>query len=378
MNNPEALVNPQVLTWARETAGYAIDAVVAELAEPEVSATTIKAWERGEAKPRYSQFEKLTDIYNRSEMLFYCKEPPVDDTLERLGSLPRQIKERLPTKMRFLLREARLRQLYIEKLLPDRELRPIPCKGMANLDADITEIAKTVREQLDISVVEQKRWPDARGALRHWRAALEEEGIWIFFAPFAEDDYDGFYFEDKQYPVIFLNSRKSYEQQIFTLFHELGHVLLAKGGLLAVGEMQLELTGDFLQIERFCSAFATEMLLPEAEVQLTTMPDEDKLQQLATEYKVSQELILRKCRDQGLIEDARFNELLTQWQQDTKPAPLPAKAGVRCECFGYRFTNMVFAAFHRGKLTDFELTEIFNISVDKLEQLELRASEAIA
>lgn len=54
-------VNPDVLRWARETAGFSIKDVVARIKRKRVTAETIAAWERGEESPTYPQLERLVD-----------------------------------------------------------------------------------------------------------------------------------------------------------------------------------------------------------------------------------------------------------------------------------------------------------------------------
>ncbi len=73
-----ALVEPTVLVWARETAGYSIDDVAAKLKkEPE----TIEAWESGEQRPFMGQLRRLSEIYKRSISDFYLPVPPQEPSI---------------------------------------------------------------------------------------------------------------------------------------------------------------------------------------------------------------------------------------------------------------------------------------------------------
>lgn len=300
-------INPVVLTWARETAGYDIDTVVNELNNRTVTADTIRSWEEGADKPFLTQFERLAKIYNRTEMLFYLPKPPLDDTLDRLGSLPTSIKEKLSPQIRFMHREARLKQIYLEELLPEAPpIADIALRGLATLTSDVELLARTVRERLAISIAEQKKWHDTSTALEQWRRAIESTGIWVFFEDFAQAEYDGFYLEDDQYPVIFIDCGLSPARQIFTLFHELGHVLLAKGGILLRSDCEQALAGEYLEIEQFCTDFATEFLVPAADFELSRLDYEAAADACTHQYKVGFEVLLLRAKDLNLGDSGSY------------------------------------------------------------------------
>ena len=63
-------INPTILKWARERAGYGPDATVAGY-KPE----KIAAWESGEKAPTLSQLRNLAEKYHRSALFFTLHEP---------------------------------------------------------------------------------------------------------------------------------------------------------------------------------------------------------------------------------------------------------------------------------------------------------------
>ena len=94
-----------------------------------------------------------------------------------------------------------------------------------------TELAQQTRAYLDISVDTQAGWNSVKEALGNWRENVEEKGIFVFKAAFQNDSVDGFCLVHEQFPVIYLNNSRSSVRQIFSLFHELAHLLLGKNGI---------------------------------------------------------------------------------------------------------------------------------------------------
>ena len=57
-----APINPDLLVWARKTAGYSVEAAAGKLGLKPDKLDTI---ERGSAPPSFAQIEKAADVYMR-------------------------------------------------------------------------------------------------------------------------------------------------------------------------------------------------------------------------------------------------------------------------------------------------------------------------
>jgi transcriptional regulator with XRE-family HTH domain len=63
-------LNPIVLQWARERAGYSLGNIALILKK---DVGTIKGWESGVGSPSYGQLEKLAYQYYKRPLAFYPK-----------------------------------------------------------------------------------------------------------------------------------------------------------------------------------------------------------------------------------------------------------------------------------------------------------------
>lgn len=104
-------INPDVLRWARETAGVEVQSLVRRFPK-------LDAWERGSAKPTVSQLETLSDIYKRPLATFFLSSPPKEPPAPRdFRLLARDQGRTLSKKTRLAMRAARRAQRIYATLL---------------------------------------------------------------------------------------------------------------------------------------------------------------------------------------------------------------------------------------------------------------------
>jgi len=227
-------INPAVLTWARSRAGFS-------LAEAKEHFKNIEAWEDPavESGPSYPQLEKLADKFRTPIAVFFFPEPP---DLEPIGNsfrtMPEPQFELIPRQVRFLLRKAKALQLNLSELNNGRN----PAKNVITRDLSfpvnvgISRMAREVRDYLGIALDQQKGWASSEKALENWRYRLHDFGIFVFKDAFKQGDFSGFCLYDDEFPIIYVNNSTSKTRQIFTLFHELAHLLFHMCGRLPVGK----------------------------------------------------------------------------------------------------------------------------------------------
>lgn len=123
--------------------------------------------------------------------------------------------------------------------------------------------------------------------------------------PLDPEEFRGFALVDPYAPVVFVNGADTLNAQMFTLAHELAHVWLGEPGL---SDVTLR-TRPAVEIERWCNTVAAEMLVPLATIRTEYRPRQplvDELERLATRFRVSTLVILRRIADADFMDRERF------------------------------------------------------------------------
>ena len=369
-------INPTIIKWARERSGYTLQEVAKSLNR---AVATISNWESGAAAPTYVQLEKLADKYKRPIAMFFFPEPPHEtDFVGQLALRSSEI-EQLDPGIRILLRQARARQLSLMEL--NMDANPAETKIFRDLHPQLgdspTELAQQTRAYLDISVDTQAGWNSAKEALGNWRESVEEKGIFVFKAAFQNDSVDGFCLVHEQFPVIYLNNSRSSVRQIFSLFHELAHLLLGENGITRginpVGE----------QIEVFCNQFAAEFLVPSGNLEPRLnypVYNDAAIEELASYYKVSRPVILLRLINQGTLKQNSYRRRAARWTEEYE-SRLEGRAGgespgggnyynTHAVYLGYKFVEFAFSRYHQGQCSMEELADHLNVKAKNLPGLE--------
>ena len=369
-------INPDIIKWARERSGYTLKDVADSVNK---DPGTISDWESGTSAPTYAQLEKLADKCKRPIALFFFPEVPQEpNLLDRLALRSSELEELNP-KIRLLLRQATARQISLMEL--NMGANPAEKKIFrdlhAQLDDSVAEVAHQTREYLDISVETQVSWKSPTEALEIWRNRVEEKGIYVFKDAFQDDFVDGFSLVHDEFPVIYLNNSRPHVRQIFSLFHELAHLLLRRNGVTR----GIKIGGE--KIEPFCNRFAAEFLVPSLDLEARLdFPDYDDtaIWELASDFKVSRPVILLKLIDQRILKPADYERMTKKWKEAhesnlEKAAESKNLGGgdyynTRAVYLGYRFLELAFSRYHQGGCSIEELAEHLNVKVKNLPGLE--------
>jgi Zn-dependent peptidase ImmA (M78 family) len=372
-------VNPKVLAWARRRSGQTVDQVAKAMGKkPEV----IESWEAGVSTPTYAQLETLAyKVYKRPVALFFFPEPPDEpDPEHSFRTLPDFEIEELSPDTRFHIRDARALQLALYELNGGKN--PAQEKIFRDLrlgsSLSATETAAQVRESLGIDLATQKIWRRADDALKAWRSAVEEKGVFVFKSSLQQREVSGFCLYDEEFPIIYLNNSTATTRQIFTLSHELAHILLQTSGVTKLDDRYIaSLPGDAKRIEVFCNRFASEFLVPTPDFQrrVRGLPtDDDTLAELAGEYKVSREVILRRFLDLGLVAPADYEARVARWRREYENRPRAEGGGnyyaTKASYLGETFLRLAFGRYYQGAISIQQLADFLNIRVSRVPGLE--------
>ena len=354
-------MNPEVLKWARERAGYSV-ADVAHALKKDID--VIESWESGADAPTYGQLEKLAyQLYKRPIALFFFPAPPEEpDPKQSFRTLPEFELQNLASDTRFAIRQAEAMQLALNELNDGANpaQKKIFREVQIDINSDIVSAVARVRDYLGLKLEEQSHWKDSDDALKKWRSAVEETGVFVFKRSFHQRDISGFCLLDVEFPVIYINNSAAKTRQIFTLFHELAHILLHSNGITKRDFRYIDaLTGYEKQIEVFCNRFAGEFIVPSSDFEQWIKGDarnDEYISKLANTYKVSREAILRKFLDRKLVDQNYYEAKAKQWADEYENARKSAAGGgdyyaTQAIYLGDRFLNLAFARYYQGRCT---------------------------
>lgn len=371
--------NPAVLRWARVRAGLSPEDVADRM--PNKSAEDIQAWEGGEAAPTFVQLETLASkIYKRPVALFFYPEPPDEEPLEHeFRTLPETDLDRLPPDVRFELRRTKSYLISLRELTGGEN--PAERQIWRDLDASVDEpteeLAARVRDYLGISLRTQAGWGSDRDATKGWRGAVQEAGIFVFKRPFDSEEVSGFCLYDSEFPVIMLNNKNTFTRQIFTLFHEVAHILF---GLSGITPEDLRYAGRIQdrrsrRIEVTCNELAAEILVPQDsfpyDLFRTTDDPIERVPVVARRYSVSREVVLRRLLDANIVDEETYEEWAREWtSQRSSGGSGGHYYNTQMAYLGDAFLDLAFSRYHAGLVTRSELAEHLDMKAKNVENLD--------
>ncbi len=280
-----------------------------------ITAHDIEAMERGERLPSVMEAEALAstclvryvDLFSaelpRSPFRDFRRPPGAKSTLsysaceridlfDRLYEITRQVLSRLA----------------------DAEPIALPSTSGRESDApDLRSLAIETRSALGIGTEELDAWGGEEDALAGWIEAVEGVGVSVFRFPMPIDELRGMSRWDRGGPpAIALNSSDTAAGRMFTLHHEVGHLVLNAGSGTLCDPHVVEPRDE----ERNANAFAAEMLVPAAEV-LAALP-EDAMpvsfldwpaavrRELQRRFHVGGAVIGIRLRELGIVADSGY------------------------------------------------------------------------
>ena len=298
-------IKGQMLRWARDRSGLALEDFTKKFPH-------FEAWERGTRLPTLKQLKKFADgTYTPLGYLFLEAPPdeplPIDDLRFGRKGLSNQASPHLLD----TIYRCQQRQEWFHAHAAKTGNDPVL---LATLNPDTNAIRSTasqVREHLGFGVSDRQRLSKWSEALSLFRQKVEDAGVLITIngvvgnntqRKLDPEEFRGFALVDDLAPLIFVNGADTKSAQMFTVAHELAHLLIGKEGL-SDAEPGLE---SQISEETWCNSFAGEFLIPTEDFQGRFDPIrsiDSEMERLAADYKVSTLVVLRRIRDHGVISE---------------------------------------------------------------------------
>ncbi|TFG25585.1 MAG: ImmA/IrrE family metallo-endopeptidase [Promethearchaeota archaeon] len=290
-----AKVNPKLLKWARKQCGFTYE----EAAGSYVNHKKLQKVEKGVDFLTFNQFINLANKYGRPPSFFYLDHIPKKALIKDFRTSSSQEVKYTPKLIKNIIKVKEKRNFAIEYKFYDKQY-DYSYVDSITLNSNIIDVADQILELLKINLKIRLSWKDKYYALKEWIKAIERIGILVFqLSNINTEEMRAFSISEIPYPVIALNRGDSPFGRIFSLIHELCHIMLKEGGL-CIYEHPNE---EHYEIEKFCNAVAGEFLVPEKSLlnqsfilkhKTSEVWDNNELNKLSKIYWVSNEVILRR------------------------------------------------------------------------------------
>lgn len=306
-------VNPEILIWARETAGFTLEDAVERLgvkdARGVAAVDRLRALEAGDEILSRPMLLKMSKQYRRPLVAFYLSAPPRrGDRGEDYRNLPEQHTD-AEALVDALVRDIRARQAMVRAILEDdEEAEPLPFIGSASMKDGVAPVLQAIRRTLGLDLAEFRAQASPEGAFALLRGKVEAAGIFVLLAgnlgshhtALSVEVFRGFALSDDLAPFIVINDQDARSAWSFTLLHELVHLWLGTTGV----------SGNYAEarIEQFCNDVASAFLLPANELALigvdqrTDLPTATRLiNDFATARLLSRSMVAYRLRGANMI-----------------------------------------------------------------------------
>jgi Zn-dependent peptidase ImmA (M78 family)/DNA-binding XRE family transcriptional regulator len=384
MAHVEALANPKLLVWARESASLTEEAVAKKIG---VKAERIRAWESGQERPSVAQLRNFAAATKRPLAVFYLAEPP--DTFDALHDFRAGTGAEVPAAaspdLAFEIRKAYDRREWGLELMSDLQLNPPTFDVRLRLDEDIEIAGGKLRAALGVRTEMQSRWRVDYEAFREWRALLEHAGILTFQATDLElDEARGFSISLKPLPAVVVNIKDAYRGRIFTLLHEVTHIALNEGGICDLDDNQRR--NASAKVEAYCNRVAGAVLFPKTDVLATSEVrnhrstemtwSDGEIEALSRKFGGSREALLVRLLALNRTNEKfyygkrdEYQRAYAEWRKQRKEGfALPHV--VSLSSAGPLFTALVIENFNREHITASDVSDYLQVRVKHLPEIQ--------
>lgn len=369
-----------MIVWCRERAAVTVEQVADKLA---LADRDVMFWEFGVQTPTLPQLRALAKFLRFPTAVFYLPNPPQWHPVRDFRKLPSPDRGVLSRELAYWTRITQGRQEWLAEYLESHGREPLPFVGRSSYTESPIDVGKRLRNLLGVSLEEQKALPDKQSAFRYWRSQCEAAGVSVFLSrkvPLSE--MRGFALAHEVAPIVVVNDRDRFGGRIFTLMHEMAHVMLNISG---ISDRAIESTAntDDEKIEVFCNAVAAEALVPSedfiAVAKRGSGEYEQSLPSLAAMYRVSQEVIARKLLQHGFINHHIYERLVVElrqrgeWRKDKRRNQVRIKqATIVLSTVGRRFGKAVVSAYREDRITGPDVSDLLSMKSQFLPDLEKR------
>lgn len=310
-------INPNRFLWCCADLGISVEECASTT---DIAMASFEKLLAGEPSLTFNQLRKVAEYFGRG-VLFFLEQAPVNDAAvhsPQFRTLANQ-KPELSARIKALIERVEHQRTVYLTLRHEVDDGSYPHFAPPQLDGlSPTQAAAAARAWLDLK---------PNNDFESYRRAIEAQGLLVFrsngyngkWQIAKESPILGFSLFDPECPVIVVKKQAADAQQVFTLMHELGHLLLHRSSSIDDDEDMHARSGK----EQEANAFAGHLLVPDDF--LPAISDQERPDDIAlydewlSEHRkswgVSSEVILRRLMDSRRL-PRQLYAAYRQWRKE--------------------------------------------------------------
>ena len=289
-------IAPQLLLKLRENTSYSESQAARKAG---IATEELIKIEKGKKKATITLIKKLSKAYEYPLVTFFEEKAPEH---------PKELKDYRINRNKTInpeVRKAERRAYYLinalEELSEERSRIPESPK-----DYNPVQLAAWLKEKTKL---EKPKARKSDKALDHYKEEIENKlGIVITESPLENKDVRAFSISSR-IPITVLNESDKPEIKLFSLFHELCHLIQRNNAICSIESLKKD------DVESYCNKFAAEVLIPTNEIKKTFSGR--NLSELSKKYFVSKHAVIIKLLNENLVTEADYSRFKNSFNEKT-------------------------------------------------------------
>jgi len=367
-------VSHHVLVWARESIAITKNQASEKIG---MSSKRLTQLEEGEKQPTIDELKEFSKLYKRTIATLLLSVAPMEKPLpsDRRTVDSKEL-DKFHEKTIMAVRKARALAQSLIELRQELGIEMPKLDFTTSISDQPQLVAHKIRKLLRLDEIREIK--NINQALDAYIEKVESLGVAVFQLSLTHDKLRGFSITDEAIPIIGIKrGGEPTTAKIFTLFHELGHVLLNEGGLCDLSEK------TNIEIEKWCNAFSAEALIPSADIlQMEVVVEQVRrgekiwakkdLITLGNYFHVGPLAILRRLLENQLTTPNFYKEKHQAWN---KPqfgrSKHPEGRNIAKETIkekGKTYISLAFSAFDKNRIDLKDLSDFLGIKLSYIQK----------
>lgn len=373
-------INPKALQWARIDAGYDYSNL------PENIKPKFEDWETGKTMPTWKQLHEISKSFRKPSAFFFRKNLPEHFNIDfvEYRKLHNDEYQSMSPKLTLGVRDVVYKRDYFLELMEDMHHPKVLFSKFKLESKDVCELSIHIRNILNVDLEEQKSWLYNNGRkdvnhynfINHWKDKISEElGVLIFELPrISLDEMRALCIYYDEYPIILLNGADSVNARIFSLFHELTHLILGENAICDVDKDNSK--------ERLCNSVAAQFLVPDKDLldnhivkNHGSIWTNKELSDLSNEYGVSRQSLLLRLINLDKAPQEIYGTFCNQWKLDfnkKKDSGGGSPVLTQVKYNGKLYSTLLLSAYETGIISEVDFSQNIGLRLKHVDALSER------